>query len=96
MTAEIGRTEFKAEEWWNGHAHLARVIGSMALNHRDLGQTYPAFLTVAEWHRILTGIGEPLMAYANGIDDLEGYEERRRAAQEALELFAQWFDQFTD
>lgn len=99
MTAEKGvkllTDMFKPEEWWNGHEHLARQIGSMAILHRQIGCTYPPELTPEEWQGILTSIGEPLLAYADGIDDLEGYAERQAAAKEAVELFANWFDRFT-
>lgn len=96
MTAIMERAMFKPEEWWNGNAHLAHLIGSMALQYRDMGNGYPVELELAEWQGILTRIGEPLMAYAAGIDDLEGARERLSAAKKAMELFASWFDHFWD
>jgi hypothetical protein len=96
MLAELDRIEFRPEEWWNGNAHLARVIGSMALLHREISHRYPVHLTPDEWNDILGRIGEPLMAYAAGINDLEGSGERIQAAKTALELFANWFDHFWD
>jgi hypothetical protein len=92
----LPRADFLPEQWWNGHAHLAHQIGSMALQHRDMGNGFPSELTHAEWQAILTRIGEPLMAYATRIDDLEGAGERKSAARDALELFTNWFDHFWD
>jgi hypothetical protein len=96
-TTTIDRVDFLPEEWWNGHAHLARVIASMALQHRDIGNTHPADLTKAEWDDVLTRIGEPLLAYATEIDRFDGDPgERLTAARKGLELFASWFDKFCD
>lgn len=96
MPADIARAEFKPEEWWNGNAHLAHQIGSMALLHRDIGNSYPTSLSDDAWKDILTRIGEPLMTYAAGIDESDGYADRAVAAKAALELFALWFDKFWD
>lgn len=96
MLVAMARADFKAEDFWNGHAYLAHQIGSMALQHRDVGHSYPAGLTHGEWQDVLTRIGEPLMAYAAGIDHDEGVQERQEAAKAALELFASWFDKFWD
>lgn len=96
MTAEMVRTEFRPEEWWNGDTYLARIIGSMALLHRDIGNTHPESVSPDEWKSILTRIGEPLIAYAQDCDLSEGDKERRMAAKTALELFANWFDHFWD
>lgn len=97
MLTALPRAEFLPEEWWNGDKHLAHLIGSMALLHRDIGNTYPSELEADEWHRILTRIGEPLLAYAahdTDVDDLA--PQRRAAAKQALELFSHWFDKFCD
>ena len=90
------RADFLPEQWWNGHAHLAHQIGSMALQHRDMGNGFPEHMTHDAWKELLTRIGEPLMAYAARIDDLEGAGERKAAARDALELFTNWFDHFWD
>jgi hypothetical protein len=91
LVTALPLVDFKPEEWWKGHAFLALQIGAMALQHRDIGNTYPEQLTHDEWKNILTRIGEPLIAYAKGIDDYNGSLARETAAKEALELFAQWF-----
>lgn len=98
MTAcEYDKLMFEPRQWWNGDVHLCRVIGTMALTHRDMGNCYPAELELQEWRDILTRIGEPLLDYAQHFEDIGGITpERRLAARDAMRLFAEWFEHLSD
>lgn len=90
---EFGFAEIDA---WNGDTYLAGLVGTMALNLRDHGSSYPEHVTTDEWHEILTKIGEPLVAYAKAkFTDLDT-PEVHADARDAWRLFAEWFDHFWD
>jgi hypothetical protein len=90
-----GEHGFSEIDVWNADTYLAGLIGTMALWHRDHGSTYPDGMTVGEWHAILTKIGEPLVAYANG-KFTEKAAPLVTDAREALILFAQNFENLWD
>jgi hypothetical protein len=94
------RVELTAEQFFDGDVHVARVIGTMALQHRDHGTLLPrSFAGDPDgWHRLLTRIGEPLLAYASRTPDLDAYEDLaiKLRARRALELYAHWFTEIAE
>ena len=96
----MSNVEFLPGEFLNGDQYLARQIGSMALQHRDLGSGFPWEQTKESWKDILTRIGEPLLAYADGKDVEDpgrtDFKKLNDDAKEAMKLFAEWFTAFWD
>lgn len=93
---ERGERGFADVDWWNGNSYLTGLLGTVALHHRDHGNSHPEALSYEEWRGILTKIGEPLVAYAEAAADEKVTTDQLLAARAAIHLFADWFDHLWD
>lgn len=93
-----GEFGFSDQDWWSGDIYLTGLIGTMALHLRDHGNGHPSHMTLEEWKDVLTKIGEPLLAYANGTfsQTRESSTALTADARAALVLFSNHFDHFWD
>lgn len=85
-----GALLFTADQFAEGSFYLAKVIGELCQQHRDIGRSHPPSLTDIEWRAILTRIANGLLEYADApsVPNLSTVAY----ARESMRLFAEWFD----